>query len=255
MEEIGTDALWHGRLMVLAWVFLFPLGVLIARFCKILPAQEWPRQADNQLWWRSHLILQYGGAVCVAIALWLVQSSLTSFSPEFTWHRLLGWITLVLLVIQIVSAWLRGSKGGPGDKSPDGSLRGDHFDMSRRRRLFERLHKSNGYLALVLAVATVLTGLSHAGAPGWMYICLFLWWLVLLVLFIVCQRAGLRINTYHAIWGLTVSSRVAPGIVPSIVSNHPWHNAAGTRLYAMPPDTDESGVTPPLVKPADTSAG
>ena len=37
---------WHARSMVLGWSVLLPLGILIARFFKIIPGQDWPRVLD-----------------------------------------------------------------------------------------------------------------------------------------------------------------------------------------------------------------
>ena len=45
---------WHGRLMVIAWLFAFPAGILTARFFKITPRQNWPQVLDNVFWWNLH---------------------------------------------------------------------------------------------------------------------------------------------------------------------------------------------------------
>ena len=44
---------WHGRLMVLSMGLLMPPVVLVARFFKITPRQDWPRQLDNPFWFSS----------------------------------------------------------------------------------------------------------------------------------------------------------------------------------------------------------
>jgi hypothetical protein len=54
-HTIAPWASWHGRLMVLSWSFLLPLGMLAARYFKVTPKQDWPRMLDNKLWWRTHL--------------------------------------------------------------------------------------------------------------------------------------------------------------------------------------------------------
>jgi hypothetical protein len=112
-------------------------------------------------------------------------------------HSYLGWIVLALVGFQIWGGILRGSKGGPTDKS----LRGDHFDMSFKRLLFEVVHKLFGYGALVLSVAAILSGMWQANAPVWMWFVLPVWWSVLIVLFMACQRRGMAVDTYQAIWG------------------------------------------------------
>ena len=205
--------------MVLAWAFLFPLGILIARFFKVMPRQDWPDVSDNKSWWHGHLLLQYCGALVLAVALWLILSQPKPGLLFARYHALLGWAVVSLLAVQFASGWLRGSKGGPTDRRRDGSPRGDHFDMTPRRLLFERVHKTIGYAALILSCAAIVTGLLTAAAPAWMYVILLAWWALLTVLFVWCQRRGLHINTYQAIWGSTTSPYVSN--LPRMQS-HPW---------------------------------
>ena len=80
-------------------------------------------------------------------------------------------------------------------------LRGDHYDMTPRRILFEAVHKGAGYLVLLLALASTATGLRQADAPRWMVLLIGLWWSVLAVAFIIWQRRGRCLDTYQAIWG------------------------------------------------------
>jgi hypothetical protein len=187
---------WHARLMVLAWGILFPLGVLIARFFKVTPRQDWPAQRDNRFWWHSHLGLQYlgGGLMLIALATILAGHGARGFGSAHAW---LGYAVLVLGAMQFLAGWLRGSKGGPSEPS----LRGDHYDMTARRIAFEYLHKSAGYLALLLAVGAILTGLWQANAPRWMWIVLGGWWLGFVLAFVLLQRRGRAVDTYQAIWG------------------------------------------------------
>lgn len=73
--------------------------------------------------------------------------------------------------------------------------------MSRRRRIFEHVHKTLGYGALLLSALTLLAGLWVADAPRWMWLGLLAWWLVLVVVAVRLQRQGRCIDTYQAIWG------------------------------------------------------
>ncbi|MEM8812012.1 MAG: cytochrome b561 domain-containing protein [Pseudomonadota bacterium] len=185
---------WHGRLMVLAWAVLFPVGILVARFFKIMPGQDWPRHLDNQAWWRGHLVLQYTGGCALALGIVLILVHPGSAS----WlHSILGWIVIGLAALQFLAGWLRGSKGGP--TAP--TLAGDHYDMSVRRRVFEHFHKSTGYLVLALSVAAIVSGLWLANAPIWMWLGIGAWWLVLGIAFVLLQRRGMAHDTYQAIWG------------------------------------------------------
>lgn len=109
-HNIGPAVAWHGRAMVLAWGILAPLAVIAARYFKVLPGQDWPRELDNQAWWRAHWIgqmLVLGLSVCGLILV---------LPPEFaepSWHGLLGGGVLISLALQITLGVFRGSKGGP----------------------------------------------------------------------------------------------------------------------------------------------
>ena len=46
-HAIAMPLAWHGRLMVLAMGLLTPPLIIVARFFKIMPRQDWPRQLDN----------------------------------------------------------------------------------------------------------------------------------------------------------------------------------------------------------------
>ena len=102
---------------------------------------------------------------------------------------------LSLVVFQIALGYFRGSKGGPTAPQEDGSLSGDHYDMSLRRRVFEVLHKSLGYCLLLLAVVTIILGLTQVNAPRWMWICIVTWWSLLVIVFITLQKKGYAIDT------------------------------------------------------------
>ncbi|MCU0924879.1 MAG: cytochrome b561 domain-containing protein [Hydrogenophaga sp.] len=190
-------AIWHARTMVAAWAVLLPLGVLAARYFKVTPGQDWPGVKDNRFWWHAHRSLQYLGAGLIAIGVWLAWDRGGLATPVATWHHWLGWLVVVLGAGQLVSGWSRGSKGGPTDTN----LRGDHYDMTRRRRWFERLHKGLGWLAIGIAVLTVVLGLITADAPRWMAGLLTAWWLLLACLAWRWQQQGRCIDTYQAIWG------------------------------------------------------
>ncbi len=195
-HEVGFNTAWHARLMVLGWGVLIPLGVLAARFFKIMPGQSWPERVDNQAWWVAHRVLQYLGVALSAVALWLIFGE-----ARGGLHRLLGWSALALMLVQVLGGLLRGTKGGPTELAPDGTPRGDHYDMTRRRLIFEYCHKYLGYVALLVAMAAILTGLWQANGPIWMWLSLALWWGLLIGLFRALQRRGMAVDTYQAIWG------------------------------------------------------
>ena len=196
----------HAVLMSLAWFILMPAGVLIARFFKVTKKQNWPDELDNQMWWRSHRWLNYSGICFATFGVLLIWTTLDG--PQLGgWHGRLGLATMVLGWLQVISAWLRGSKGGPDDQGADPSdpatWRGDHFDMTFRRRLFEGWHKHLGYVALALALPAAWLGLGTVAAPPWIEVLPWLAAAVFIILFALLTRQRRRIDTHAAIFGPT----------------------------------------------------
>lgn len=196
-HHIDAWIMWHARVMVAAWAVLLPLGALAARYFKVTPQQDWPRQLDNRAWWHAHRLFQYGSVVLMGVGVALAWSQGKPVTPVAQWHVYLGWSVVALGVLQIASAWARGSKGGPTEPQ----MRGDHYDMTTHRLWFEGIHKTGGWLAVLIAVVTVCLGLVAADAPRWMALVLAVWWLLLGVAAARLEHAGRCIDTYQAIWG------------------------------------------------------
>jgi hypothetical protein len=199
-HDVGIALSWHARTMVLGWGILAPLAVLAARYLKVMPGQKWPDELDNKTWWRWHWMSQSLVLVLSAVGLVLILMADQNTGTAI-WHRAFGYTVLVLGAFQGLSGLLRGSKGGPTSRAADGSLRGDHYDMTLRRQLFETVHKIFGYLALAMMTVTVGSGLWMANAPRWMGLVIVVWWTGLTVCAIVLQRKGWAVDTYQAIWG------------------------------------------------------
>ncbi|WP_337269149.1 cytochrome b561 domain-containing protein [Oryzifoliimicrobium ureilyticus] len=200
MEHVIAGAVaWHGRLMVAGWNILVPFGVLIARFFKIAPRQNWPQHLDNKAWWHCHLFMQQTGfaLAIVALALLLFFGPTLPEGPVATAHATAGWALLVAGLAQILSGRLRGTKGGP----TAAVFKGDHYFMTRRRVMFERFHKSVGWLSMPLTFVATMLGLFLADAPRWMPLVILTWWSLLTFAFVVLQKRGMCIDTYQAIWG------------------------------------------------------
>lgn len=201
-HTVGTAVSWHARIMVLSWGILAPLAVLIARFFKVMPNQNWPTQLDNQVWWRGHWMGQ-SFAVCLSIVGLLLV--LPPSFADMSLHRWLGYGVLIGMIAQVLLGLNRGTKGGPTAPAEDGSLHGDHYNMTPWRRMFEALHKSLGYGVLCLGALAIFAGLWEANGPRWMWIVLILWYGVFVCLFAALQKRGLAIDTYQAIWGMDPS--------------------------------------------------
>ncbi len=196
-HAIAPHVAWHARAMVLAWGILLPLGVLTARFLKILPGQGWPDRLDNPLWWNLHRGFQYLGMLLTAAGLYLVWGTAPPGEAGFgrSVHAWLGWTVAACGFLQVLGGWLRGSKGSPTEPA------GDHYAMTGRRLAFERVHKALGWAAIAAGLITIAIGLWLADAPRWMPVVLIAWWTGLACAGTVLQRRGWCADTYQAIWG------------------------------------------------------
>lgn len=208
-HSLAPALAWHARSMVLAWGVLLPLGALIARYYKVTPSQRWPAQLDNTAWWHAHRTLQYSGAALMLVGVALAWGGSVGATAVARAHAISGWALFALGCLQIAMSWLRGSKGGP----TAAQLRGDHYDMTRWRQIFERSHKGLGWFCVLLMLAVIALGLMAADAPRWMPVVLSIWWLLLAAWAAHLQCQGRCIDTYQAIWGPALEhpgNRVAP---------------------------------------------
>lgn len=213
VHHIAPAVAWHGRLMVFAWGLLMPVIVLIARFYKVTPKQDWPRALDNPFWFVTHRRWGYWLGAIAAVGLFAVLPHAIGGDSDIkatrsgSGHHFFGWALLVLCAVQLLSSALRGSHGGPVNPftrqpRPPEQWPGDHYCMTRRRVSFEYLHKWLGWLMAAWSIAAILTGLWSADAPRWMWIALGLWWFVQVAAFAILQLQGRCIDTYQAIWGV-----------------------------------------------------
>ena len=210
-HEIATAFAWHGRLMVLAWGVIFPPLLLVTRFYKVTPGQDWPRALDNPFWFINHRRFGYFlgivSAAGLTAVLWHRWSAPLHTSLSGTAHVLIGWSFLGMCAIQLLSGALRGTHGGPVNPftrqpKPREQWPGDHYCMTGRRVRFEYVHKWLGWVMTALSIPAVLSGLWRADAPRWMWVLIGLWWLCGLAVFVTLQARGRCIDTYQAIWGV-----------------------------------------------------
>ena len=199
-----TAFYWHGAMMAVAWLVLFPAGAVVARFYKVRPRQDFPNEVDDRFWWDTHRALQTLGAGLAALAVWWAYDALGTV-PWQDPHVQFGVGTLALLALQMASPLLRGTKGGPTDDFADPAdpltWRGDHYDMTLRRRLFEAWHKRAGYAAMGLALAAIWTGIEAADLESWWNVAVVAAVAVFATLFVRLTRQHRRVDTWLAIWG------------------------------------------------------
>ena len=195
--------------MVLAWVVLMPVAFVVARFYKITPGQDWPRTIDN-FWFINHRWLGYATGIATVVAM---AGIFWTGEPVILWqpyHALTGWVLLALALFLIAGSLFRGTHGGPYHPRtfkplPPELWPGDHFSLTRRRIVFEYSHKNVGYVVVLLTFWQICSGLEDAGAPGWIWVMIGLWALIVVAAFVKLQRAGKCVDTYQAIWGLNDS--------------------------------------------------
>jgi hypothetical protein len=196
----------HAWLMVMGVVLCLPISSLIARYFKVTRKQNWPLVLDTKFWWYSHLILSYSGMALALLATALFWGDLKVLDadrikrlgvPQLI-HLVIGWLTLIVGIFIVVTAWFRGSKGGPNDKQ----MNGDHYDLSPKRLLFESVHKCAAYGFLVLSVLASGFGAVSAGLPRWSLLLFALGVLTLCGLAARWELKGRNIPSYQATFGL-----------------------------------------------------
>ncbi|WP_203077345.1 cytochrome b family protein [Falsiroseomonas ponticola] len=206
----------HGALMATAWGAMLPAGAAIARWRKVTRQQRFPDQLDNQFWWNRHRQLQHGG---VALTLAGTAAILAATGGSFySLHGQIGLGLVLLALAQVALSAARGSKGGPTDPAADPARpetwRGDHFDMTPRRILFERLHKAIGWGSIGAGPIVILLALSILGFPAPLMLLLALPYLALAAFAVLQAWGGRHVDTYVAIWGRLRSPLLRPGVVP-----------------------------------------
>mmetsp|Transcript_69441 Transcript_69441/g.104770 ORF Transcript_69441/g.104770 Transcript_69441/m.104770 type:complete len:391 (-) Transcript_69441:64-1236(-) len=130
----------HGSLMMIAWGLLLPSGVIIAKFLKHRP---------DGLWFRIHKPLQITGLI-IALTGWII--ALVNFNvfgdKGYTnyYHGVMGCTVMTIGLLQPINAFFRPHAPEPGEETP------------LPRLLWEVLHKSMGWIAVLLAVGTISLG-------------------------------------------------------------------------------------------------
>ena len=202
-EQLTLPLVIHAALMTTAWAGIMPMGALIARYGKVTRHQRFPDELDNRFWWNWHRGLQYAGVALSAVGLVAVLG-VTGGGGQTT-HGQYGLALALLSVVQVAGAALRGTKGGPTDEGADPghpeTWRGDHFDMTRRRVVFEAVHKTLGWSTLAGAGVVILLGVQLVGAPGWLLAVLGAAYLTLAMVAFIQASSRRRVTTYAAIWG------------------------------------------------------
>jgi hypothetical protein len=198
---------YHAIFMVFVWFVLVPLCIVTIRFGKPKPTlngiREEVRLTNIVWWWFS--VHKFGLMFAVGLSLLGMVVALTvSQGLSGSLHSIFGLTTIALGCLQVVSGWFRGKHGGrnyfksvPDDPS---TWRGDHYDMTPRRRKFEAYHKTAGYFVFFFATGAVASGLMQYRMPVLAGVIVTVT-LVVLVLSVVLEYKGFRYDGYRAAHG------------------------------------------------------
>ena len=186
----------HGLLMSIVWLVVLPICIFITRFFKVTPKQNFPKKLDNKFWWYIHLGCNISAMVICTFAFYIMYD-LMGFSTST--HAILGYTTLGLMYLQGLIGYLRGTTGGDYPH-PEGK-KWDHFDMTKRRLIFEHSHKTVGYVALFVAFAATFTGIYTMQMPWYFYIIQVSVTVIIALLYLIYWNKK-RYTTYQAIFGL-----------------------------------------------------
>lgn len=198
---------YHAILMFGIWFVLVPVCIISLRFFKPVPTlygieKETSKMVPKWRWFTIHIVGLY---LAIFLALGGMGVALiVSGGFSGTMHAMLGLGTIFLGCLQIVSSLLRGTHGGKygieADPNDPSTWRGDHFDMTPRRRKFEAYHKTAGFFTFFMAVGAAISGLTHFWMPG-IAIGLGIVFVFVLTLSIVLEYRGYRKDTYRAVFG------------------------------------------------------
>ncbi|BCH08421.1 hypothetical protein MesoLj131c_26790 [Mesorhizobium sp. 131-3-5] len=205
----GTTAHWnyHAWLMFTIWIVLIPAVLLLTRFGKPAPTLEGIPKGSAKLgrklfWFTMHRVGLSALATASVVGGLVAIAANGGFSA--TLHSVFGIATVVLSVMQIVSAWFRGSHGVSKTvasvTAEPPATHGDHYDMTARRRWFEAYHKTVGWVTVASALGAVTTGLSQYWVSGMGTVMASLAVLYALIA-VVLEARGYRHDTYMSNFG------------------------------------------------------
>jgi len=155
----------HGVLMGTAFVLLFPIGLMVARYAK----------SPTGTWFKIHFFLQNYAFIIMLTGIIIGYTLPVIQFMSFTAHAALGTTIFILTVFQMLSGYLRPHKGDP---------------PSTFRLLFEFFHHWNGRILLFCTIAQIALGIKELGVNNFAY---GIWLPFLLILFITSIVLEIRL--------------------------------------------------------------
>jgi len=140
-NALRTKYFAHASLMMVSWGFLLPSGTILAKFYKHRP---------DGLWFKLHRGIQVLGLL-LAVVGWIIAlmnfNVFKDYGQRNYQHGICGMIVMILGLLQPLNALLRPH----APESPEDA-------KSKKRVLWEIWHKASGWLAVLLAVPTIVLG-------------------------------------------------------------------------------------------------
>jgi len=131
----------HASLMMVSWGFLLPSGTLLAKFYKHRP---------DGLWFKLHRSIQMVGLLLAVIG-WIIALINFNVFKDYGFrnyqHGICGMVVMILGLIQPLNALIRPHPPSTPEE-----------EKSTKRWLWEIWHKSSGWMAVGLAVPTIVLG-------------------------------------------------------------------------------------------------
>jgi hypothetical protein len=147
----------HGTLMIIAWLFLLPYGIYVARFRNTMGLGKYPDLKGPPMWWRLHQPLQYtgvaimtAGIVCIFLKAGWMTPTYLSATHSHGLHEILGIISFALTLSQPVFAIVRNG-------FPSCSKEKQH----QCHHIWHWIHGIAGYGALGTALVAVGIGIEE----------------------------------------------------------------------------------------------
>lgn len=201
---------YHALLMFGIWIVLVPLCITIIRYFKPKPTEYGLRRKvairHVEWWWFN--VHKYGLYLAVILSLGgLLVAVVVSKGISGSVHSILGLLTILMGCLQVLTGMLRGTHGGKyynnADLNDPASWRGDHYDRTFRRRIFEAYHKTAGIFTLFCAFGAVGSGLMQYPMPvlAWL---LFLIPLAFLAAWVFLEFHERRYDGYRAAHGYSM---------------------------------------------------
>ena len=138
----------HGILMIVAWAWLIPSGIVAAVLKKLI----------GSAWIKIHMRVQCGGFLVAVVGIAIVIAAVadSDAGKHFTGrHPVFGIVVMVIAILNIAAGALRPH-----------NTDAEHPVKTAARKAFECGHRAAGVIAFAVATLTMASGINRAFAYG-----------------------------------------------------------------------------------------